>query len=68
LRALENRVMSPIPATITSAVNWPTPGSVVSALTRGSALACCRSPASSRPVSGANASVNARQPVTISPR
>src|SRR6266581_7421882 len=38
LRALGNRVMSPISATMTSAVNSPTPGSVVSALTGGSAL------------------------------
>ena len=40
LRALENRVMSPISASMTRAVNWPTPGSVVSVLTRGPALAC----------------------------
>src|SRR6201985_3507907 len=38
LRALPKRVMSPISASIINAVNWPTPGSVVRTLTRGSAL------------------------------
>src|SRR5207244_2953200 len=54
LRALGNRVMSPISASITSAVNWPTPGSVVSVLTRGSALARARSSPSIRSVTGAS--------------
>ena len=40
LRALGNRVMSPISASRTSAVNGPTPGSWVRTLTRGSDLAC----------------------------
>ena len=40
LRALPNRVMSPISASMTSAVNWPTPGTLVRVLARGSALAC----------------------------
>ena len=53
LRALPNRVMSPISASIINAVNWPTPGSVVRTLTRGSALACWCSSPSIRPVSGA---------------
>src|SRR5512142_544824 len=53
LRALPKRVISPISATMTRAVNWPTPGSVVSVLTRGSALACWRSSPSIRPVSTA---------------
>jgi hypothetical protein len=66
LRALGNRVMSPISATIISAVNWPTPGKVVSTLTRGSAVARRRTSASSRPVSGAGAPGTARQSVTIS--
>jgi len=52
LRALGKRVMSPISASMTRAVNWPTPGSVVKILTRGSALACWRSSPSIRPVSG----------------
>jgi len=33
LPALGNRVISPISASMTRAVNWPTPGSVVSTLT-----------------------------------
>ena len=66
LRALPNRLMSPISASITSAVNSPTPGSVRSTLTRGSALArACSSP-SIRSVSGARPSMTARQSVTIS--
>ena len=65
-RALPNRVMSPISASITSAVNSPTPGSVVSVLTRGSVLArACSSP-SIRLISGARPSMTARQSVTIS--
>ena len=39
LRADPNRVMSPISASRTSAVNGPTPGSWVRTLTRGSAFA-----------------------------
>jgi hypothetical protein len=66
LRALPNRLMSPISASITSAVNSPAPGSVRSTLTRGSALACRRSSPSIRPVSGARPSITARQSVTIS--
>ena len=66
LRALGKRVMSPISATITSAVNWPTPGSVVSVLTRGSALAWVRSSPSIRSITGASPSITARQSVTIS--
>jgi len=66
LRALPNRLMSPISASMTSAVNSPAPGSVRSTLTRGSALArACSSP-SIRPVSGARPSMTARQSVTIS--
>ena len=45
--------MSPISASMTSAVNCPTPGSVVRVLTRGSAVACWRSSPSIRPVTGA---------------
>src|SRR6266568_1951116 len=53
LRALPNRLMSPISATMTSAVNSPTPGSVRSTPSRGSALArACSSP-SIRSISGA---------------
>jgi len=66
LRALPNRVMSPISATMTSAVNSPTPGSVRSTLTRRSALACWCSSPSIRPVTGARPPVTARQSVTIS--
>jgi hypothetical protein len=66
LRALGNRVMSPISASMTRAVNSPTPGSVRSTLTRGSAFArWCNSP-SSRSITGARASMDARQSVTIS--
>ena len=39
MRALGNRVMSPISASMTRAVNSPTPGSVRSTLTRGSPCA-----------------------------
>jgi hypothetical protein len=53
LRALPNRVMSPISASIISAVNWPAPGSVVSTLTRGPALAYWRSSPSIRSMTGA---------------
>ena len=60
LRALPNRVMSPISASMTSAVNWPTPGSVVKILTRGPALACWRSSPSIRSVSGARPWMRAR--------
>src|SRR6266550_4248019 len=66
LRALGKRVMSPISASMTSAVNWPTPGSVVKILTRGSALACWRSSPSIRSVRGARPSMTARASVTIS--
>jgi hypothetical protein len=38
---------------MTSAVNWPTPGSVVRVLTLGSALACWRSSPSIRSMTGA---------------
>jgi hypothetical protein len=66
LRALPNRVMSPISASIIKAVNSPAPGSARSALTRGPALArACSSP-SIRPVTGARPSITARQSVTIS--
>jgi hypothetical protein len=58
--------MSPISASITKAVNSPTPGSVRSTLTRRSALAWACSSPSSRPVSGARPSMTARQWVTIS--
>src|SRR4029077_18900343 len=58
--------MSPISASMTSAVNWPTPGSVVRVLTRGPALACWRSSPSIRPVTGARPSITARQPATTS--
>jgi hypothetical protein len=45
LRALPKRLTQPISASMTSAVNSPTPGSVRSTLTRGSAFACrCSSP------------------------
>ena len=66
MRALGNRVMSPVSATMTSAVNSPTPGSVVKTLTRGSALACWRSSASIRSMTGARPSMTARQSVTTS--
>ena len=66
LRALSNREMSPISATITSAVNFRMPSSVVSVLTRGSALACWCSSASSRSMTGARQSITARQSVMIS--
>jgi len=66
LRALGNRLMSPISATITSAVNWPAPGSVVRVLTRGSALARARSSPSIRSIAGASPSITARQPATTS--
>jgi hypothetical protein len=66
LAGRRERVMSPISASITSAVNWPTPGSAVKTLTRGSALACWRSSPSIRSTAGARASMNARQSVTIS--
>jgi hypothetical protein len=66
LAALGNRVMSPISASMTSAVNSPIPGSVRSTLTRGSALArWCSSP-SIRSISGARPSMTARQSVMIS--
>jgi hypothetical protein len=42
LRAEANRVMSPISASRTSAVNGPTPGSWVKIVTRGSLLAWLR--------------------------
>ena len=58
--------MSPISASMTRAVNWPAPGSVVSVVTRGSALACWRSSPSIRPVTGARPPVTARQSATIS--
>ena len=58
--------MSPISASMTRAVNWPTPGSVVRTLTRGSALACWRSSPSIRSVSTARLSMTARASVTIS--
>ena len=45
--------MSPISASIIRAVNSPTPGSVLSTLTRGPVLACWCSSPSIRPVSGA---------------
>jgi len=61
LRALPNRLMSPISASMTSAVNWPTPGSVVRVLTRGSALACWRSPA--YPVDHRRQAIDHRQAV-----
>src|SRR6185312_13730729 len=51
---------------ITRAVNWPTPGSLVRVLTRGSALACWRSSPSIRSISGARPSITARQSVTTS--
>jgi hypothetical protein len=60
LRAEANRVMSPISASRTSAVNGPTPGSWVKTLTRGSDLACWRTSASSRPVTDSRASMSAR--------
>jgi hypothetical protein len=66
LRALGNRLMSPISATMTRAVNSPTPGSVLSTLTRGSALACWCSSPSSRSISTARTSMTARQSVMIS--
>jgi hypothetical protein len=66
LRALPKRVMSPISATMTSAVNSPTPGSAWSALIRGSALACWCSSPSIRSITGARPSMTARQSVTIS--
>src|SRR5690349_16178236 len=66
LRALPNRVMSPISATMTSAVNSPTPGSVRSVLTLGSDLACWCSSPSIRPVTGARPSMTARQSAMIS--
>ena len=66
LRAFGNRVMSPISASMTSAVNWPTPGSVVSIPARGPTFACRRSSPSIRSICGARAPVNARQSVTIS--
>jgi hypothetical protein len=53
LRALGNRLMSPISASMTRAVNWPTPGGVVRVLTRGPALACWRSSPSIRSISTA---------------
>lgn len=43
VRAAGNRVMPPTPAARTSAVNRPTPGSVVSSVTREPASACWRS-------------------------
>jgi hypothetical protein len=46
--AAENRVMSPILASMTKAVNLPTPGRVVRVLIRGSALGCWRSSPSIR--------------------
>jgi hypothetical protein len=58
--------MSPISASITRAVNWPTPGSSVSTFTRGSALACWRSSPSIRSISGARPSMTARASVTSS--
>jgi hypothetical protein len=66
LRALPKRVMSPISASITSAVNCPMPGSAVSTLTRGSALACARTSPSSRSIVTATASREARLSVMIS--
>ena len=66
LRALPTRLMSPISASITRAVNSPAPGSVLSTLTRGSALArACSSP-SIRSITGARPSMTARQSVMIS--
>jgi hypothetical protein len=59
-RALENRVMSPISASSTMAVNSPTPGSVVSTFTRGSVFARACSCWSSRSMVGVIASMNAR--------
>ena len=53
LAGVRERLMSPISASMTSAVNWPTPGSVVKTLTRGSALACWRSSPSIRSMTGA---------------
>jgi hypothetical protein len=60
LRAEPKRLMPPISASRTSAVNGPTPGSRVSTLTRGSAFTRCRTSSSSRPVSWARAPVSAR--------
>jgi hypothetical protein len=59
-RAEANRVMSPISASRTSAVNGPTPGSCVKTLTRGSLLAWLRTSASSRPVTDSRAPVSPR--------
>jgi hypothetical protein len=50
LAAWPNRVMSPISASRTSAVNGPTPGRAVRTLTRGSGRVWPRISASSRPV------------------
>ncbi len=66
LRAEANRVMSPISASRTSAVNGPTPGSRVKTFTRGSDLACWRTSASSRPVTDSRASISARASETTS--
>jgi len=60
LRAVGNRVMSPISARMTSAVNGPAPGSWVSTLTRGSDRARWRVSPSSRPVRASVAPVSAR--------
>jgi hypothetical protein len=61
LRALPKRVISPISASMTKAVNWPTPGSVVSVLTRGSALACWGSSPSIRAGQRRQAGARARR-------
>jgi hypothetical protein len=52
-RALPNRVMSPISASMISAVNSPDAGQCPEHLDPRSALACWRSSPSIRPVSGA---------------
>jgi hypothetical protein len=66
LRAEANRLTSPISATMTSAVNGPTPGSWVSTLTRGPDLARWRISQSSRPIGTSSASISARSSSTTS--
>jgi hypothetical protein len=67
LRAVGNRVMSPISARMTSAVNGPAPGSWVRTLTRGSDRARWRISPSSRSIRTSAASISAR-PSSITSR